>query len=192
MAKERPQVDSAGQKELDKAEKQFEAFDNQVKELTMDRMNQTPKADREEAKVSSKDLEKSNDLYMKPVRTISCKEKFNEKYRDEYNYAKEYVPFVPKHYETSDKAEFWTKPFAGVPAEFWQLPVDRTVYAPRYVEEQLKKCAYRRLSMDQKAISSSDGLGHYFGSMVVDTTVQRLDALAVSTRKSIFMGSKGF
>ncbi len=43
--------------------------------------------------------------------------------------------------------------------------------------------------MQQNNQMGSDGMGQYYGSMAVDTTIQRLDALPASTRKSIFMGA---
>ena len=38
---------SLAEKELDKAEKQFDAFDQNIKELTHDRMNMAPKLEEE-------------------------------------------------------------------------------------------------------------------------------------------------
>jgi len=35
-------------------------------------------------------------------------------------------------------------------------------------------------------------MGQYYGSMAVETTVNRLDAIPVSDRKSVFMGASGF
>lgn len=189
MAK--PKVNSAGEKELDKVEAQFEEFDKQVKDLTLDRMNQAPKQDVEPInKLSSLDIEKSQDLYIKPARSISSKEKFNEKFRSDYNFAKEYVRFIPENREIiGETIELWTKPFAGMPAEFWKIPVGKPVWAPRYVAERIKGCSYHRLVMQQSTTTGSDQMGTYYGSMVADTTVQRLDALPVSPRKSIFMGA---
>ena len=40
-------VNSLAQKELDKAEKQIEAFEDGIKQLTMDRMNTAPVKDEE-------------------------------------------------------------------------------------------------------------------------------------------------
>jgi hypothetical protein len=55
--------------------------DNDVKKMTLDRMNQAPKEDIEpQTKLSQSDIEKSKDVYLKPLRTIGSREKFNEKY----------------------------------------------------------------------------------------------------------------
>jgi hypothetical protein len=42
-------------------------------------------------------------------------------------------------------------------------------------------------------VNSGDQQGtQYYGTMAVDTTIQRLDARPVSSRKSLFMGSGTF
>lgn len=186
-------TNSLAEKELDKAEKQFEAFDNQVKEMTLDRMNMAPKAEVEpQTKMSTKDIEKSKDMYLKPAKTIGCRDKFNERFRESYNFDKEYVQFIAENKEIiGETIELWTRPYGGMPAEFWQVPVNKPVWGPRYLAEQIKRCTYHRLVMQQAPVGS-DGMGQYYGSMAVDTTVERLSARPVSSRKSIFMGATGF
>jgi hypothetical protein len=188
--KSKPKASSSlAQQELDKAEKQFEAFDQAVKELTLDRMNMAPKEDVEpQTKLSQKDIEKSKEIYIKPCRSIGCRENFNEKFREEYNFKKQYVNFIAEHKEIiGEELDFWTKPFPGLPAEQWKIPVNKPVWAPRYVAEQISRRKYHRLIM-QQSITGSDGVGQYYGSLAVDTTIQRLDARPVGTSKSIFMG----
>jgi hypothetical protein len=186
----KPKINSSGEKELEKVEAQFNEFDKQVKDLTLDRMNMAPKLEVDsQYKFSQKDIEKSDDHYLKPIRSIGSKEKFNENYRDQYNFSKEYVRFIPENKEIiGEIIELWTKPFAGIPAEFWKVPCGKPVWAPRYVAERIKGCTYHRLIM-QQGQTASDGMGTYFGNMIADTTIQRLDALPVSTHKSIFMGA---
>lgn len=190
----RPKVNSQSQKELDKAEKQFAEFDQQVKDLTLDRMNMAPKVDLEsQTKLSQRDVEKSKDIYLKPNRTLSCRDKFNEDFRDDWNFAKEYVHFIAEHKELiGDNIEMWTKPFSGVPAEFWIVPTNKPVWGPRYLAEQIKRKNYHRLKTEDRASSGYDFSGQYTGQIVVDTTVQRLDAMPVNSRKSIFMGANSF
>ena len=192
---EKPKAkNSESEKELDKVEQQFEAFDKQVKEMTQDRMNAAPKQDVEpQNKLSSVEIEKSKDVYLKPKRSISSKEKFNEKFRDDYNFQKEYVRFIPENREIiGETIELWTKPFPGMPAEEWAIPTGKPVWAPRYVAERIKGCQYHRLVMQQHVMTETNHVGQMYGSMAVDTTVQRLDALPVSTRKSVFMGASNF
>lgn len=185
---------SFAEKELDKAEKQFEAFDQNIKEMTLDRMNQAPKQEIEaQTKLSQKDLEKSKDVYLKPRRTIGSRDKFNEAYREQYEFDKQYVQFIAENKEIiGETLEFWTRPYGGMPAEEWAVPCNKPVWAPRYVAEQIKRCYYHRLVM-RDVPTSADGMGQYYGAMAVDTTVQRLDAIPVNnSRKSVFMGASGF
>lgn len=57
---------------------------------------------------------------------------------------------------------------------------------PRYLADQIKKKKYHRLVMKNHE-TGADGMASYYGTMSVDTEIQRLDAHPVSTRKSIFM-----
>src|SRR6185436_8798969 len=134
--------------EIDKAGKQFDAFDQQVKDLTMDRMNEAPKQDVEpQTQLSSKEIRESKDVYLKPKRTIGSKEKFDEKWRESYNFAKEYVHFIAENKEIiGESIDMWTKPYPGCPAEEWMVPVNKPVWAPRYVAEQIKKKSYHGLT----------------------------------------------
>ena len=79
---EKPKVShSLAQKELDNAEKQFDKFDADVKELTLDRMRAAPKHESEPITThSDRELKKTADLYLKPSRSINNHQKFNEKF----------------------------------------------------------------------------------------------------------------
>ncbi len=179
--------------EMDKLEKQFDEFDKQVKELTQDRMNEAPlKEVEQQTKISGREIDKSKDIYLKPHRTISSKEKFNENFRNEYNFAKEYVHFIAENYEIiGETIDMWTKPFPGLPAEWWQIPTNKPVWAPRYVAEQISRCKYHRLQTVDKPVSQESGMT-YYGTMVADTTINRLDAKPVLKQRSIFMGATSF
>ena len=187
----KPKLNSSAQKQLDEAEKQFDAFEENINSLTLDRMNEAPKQELEpQTKISQRDMANVNDIYLKPDKTISCREPFNEKYRDEYDFAKEYVQFIAENHEIiGENIEIWTKPFAGVPAQFWKVPTNKNVWGPRYLAEQIKKASYHRLIMQENVLRENVGFGQMYGSMVADTTIQRLDARPVSSRKSIFMGA---
>lgn len=185
---------SDGKKELDKAEANFDKFDQEVKAMTMDRMNQAPRVETEQqTQLSSREIQKNNSHYLKPKKTISSREKFNEEYRAAYEEAKEYVNFIAENKEIiGEHLDIWTKPYAGMPAEEWDVPVNKPVWGPRYLAEQIKRKYYHRLKMDQTTVVENNGVGQIYGAMAVDTTVQRLDAHPVSQRKSIFMGASGF
>ena len=191
MAEKPKSSNSNVNKELEQAEKQFEQFEEQIKEMTLDRMNSAPVAE-SESKLSQAELNRAKEVYLKPKRTIGSQEKFNEKFRDDYNYSSQYVCFVAENKEIiGETIDLWVKPFAGIPAEEWEVPVNKPVWAPRYVAERIKSCTYHRFSMQDKP-TSADGNATYYGSMVVDNTVQRLDAHPHNKKKSIFMGSEAF
>jgi hypothetical protein len=192
MQDKRPKVNSAGERELDKVAEQFNAFDENVKKLTQDHMNKAPMREIEPEKISQIDIEKSGETYLKPYRSISSREKFNETYRDDYNLAKVYVRFRARNLEIiNETIDMWAKPFAGLPAEWWKIPCNKTVWAPRYIYEQLKSCNYHVMTMQQSSTGADQG-GQYYGSMVADSTVQRLDAEEVSNRRTISMTGNRF
>ena len=192
--KKKPALPGSGQAELDKAEKQFDEFDENIKKMTMERMSEAPQQEVEtQTKISQKDLAKSNDIYLKPFRTSSSREKFNENFREDYEFAKEYVQFIAENKEIiGEEIDLWTKPFPGMPAEEWKVPVNKAVWGPRYLAEQIKKCRYHRFIMQDTRTLGADHAGQYYGQMAVDTTIQRIDANPTSTRKSIFMGAVNF
>jgi len=190
---EKPKVtNSAAAKELDQAAKQFDQFDQSIKDLTQDRMNQAPKMETEpQTKLSTNQISDAKEYYVKPKTVVSCRDKFNEKYRDEYNYMKQYVAFIAEHSELKgENIEMWTKPYAGVPAEEWVIPTNKPIFAPRYVAEQIKSKFYHRIVM-KDSTTSRGSEGSYYGQLAADTTIQRLDAIPVNKgRKSIFMGAE--
>lgn len=185
-------------KELEAAAEKFDKFDASIKEMTLDQMNLAPKQETEsqsdQLKISQKEKDKKGNIYLKPERTIGCKESFNEKFREEYNFKKEYVQFEAENTEIiGETIEAWTKKFPGQPAEFWKIPVNTPVWGPRYLAEQLSSRTYHRLVMKQDKITGSDQQGNqYFGAMASDTTINRLNARPVNTKRSVFMGASGF
>lgn len=180
--------------EMDRIAKKFEEYDQKIKELTLDRMNEAPKLETEpQTKLSQGEIAKSKDIYLKPARSIGSVEKFNERFREQWDHAKEYVQFIAENKEIiGETIEAWTKPFPGLPAEFWQIPTNKPVWGPRHLAEQISRCNYHRLISQDDTITSKDGLGTYHGSIIVDNTVARLEVNPVSTKKSVFLGSKTF
>lgn len=199
MAKEKqlfkkPEVSSGlAQRELDKAEKQFIEFNESVQAMTLDRMNQAPKEETEQqTKLSNKELQKKDGIWLKPVRTLASKEKFNEKFRKDYEHKKEYVKFVVENKEIiGENVTPWTKAFPGQDAEFWDIPTNKPVWGPRYLAEQLSRCKYHRLTMEDR-VTNADGMGSYYGQMAVDKTVSRIDCYPVRESTSVFLGAASF
>jgi len=191
---EKPKVTSSAEKELDRIDKDFKEFDDNVKNLTMDRMNAVPKAETApQVDRSQAELRNTKDVYLKPNRTISVRDKFNEKFRESWEYDKQYVQFEAENHEIiGETIDIWTRPYGGVSAEYWQVPTNKPVWGPRYLAEQIKRASYHRLKMEQSVINSNDHAGSYYGQMAVDTTVQRLDAKPVVKKTSLFMGARNF
>lgn len=186
---------SLAEKEMDRVEKHFKEFEDQVNSLTLDRMNEAPtKEAAPQTEIASVDRAKMKETYIKPIRSIGCREKFNEKFRKDYEHDKEYVHFEAENNEIiGEEIDFWTKPYAGMPAEEWKVPVNMPVWAPRYVAEQIKRCKYHRLVMKQNVVpNSNDGRSEMYGTMAADSTVQRLDARPASSKRSVFMGANNF
>lgn len=187
---------SLAAQEMDKAEKQLDTFTDQVNQMTLDRMNQAPKLETEpQTKLSQNEIARAKDIYLKPIRSIAgAKEVFNENYRASWEFDKEYVHFTAENKEViGETINLWTKPYRGIPAEEWKIPVNKPVWGPRYLAERIKKCSYHRIRMEEsKGVIGSDGFATYMGQMAVDHTIQRLDAMPVSSRKSIFLGASGF
>lgn len=182
---------SAAVQEVEKAIKAVDAFDASVKEMTLDQMNKAPLKETEpQTKLSQEEIRKSADIYLKPKRSISCspKDRFNEDYRSEYNFKKEYVQFIAEHKEIiGETINIWTRPYGGLPAEEWEVPTNKPVWGPRYLAENIADRKYHRLIMQQNISVGGDHAGQYYGQMAADTTIQRLDARPVSQKRSVFM-----
>lgn len=183
----KPKVNSAGQQELDKAQEKFDQFEQEVKNLTLDQMNTAPMEEKEvQTKLSSKQFNEAPEIYLKPIKTINpgCVPKtgkmtdvFNEKFRAAWEFDKQYVRFVAENHEIiGETITLWTRPYGGLPAEMWEVPANKPVWAPRYVAEQIKRKCYHRLVMNDHKQTSSDHAGTYVGGIVADTIKHRLDA----------------
>lgn len=185
---------SESRKEIDKVEKQFDAFDASIQTMTQDRMNEKPKQQSEgQTQLSQNQIANSKDIYLKPNRYVSSREKFNENFRADYEYQKEYVQFIAENKEVKGETmELWTKPFPGMPAEEWRVPANKPVWGPRYLAEQLARKFYHRLMMKEAEPSGRDAVGNqYYGTMAVDTTVDRIICEPVSKKTTTFFGSSG-
>jgi len=176
--------------DIESAKQAADQFEQSIKDLRdIDRSVRPSRED--EIKLSQNQISAQRDIYLKPVRTIPDGQKFDEKYREEYEYYKEYVSFIGEHKEIiGEKIEVWTKKFKGIPAEYWEIPPGKVVWGPRYLAEQVARCTYRRLRTEDATQMSRDGMGTYTGSLVVDSEVARLTATPVNKgKKSVFMGA---
>src|ERR1700755_1288599 len=174
--------------EIEKAKASFDDFDAQVKAMTMDKANAAPKLETEEqTKMSTREQQAAPNIYLKPTKTFACRAPFNEKFRKEYEFAKEPVQFIAENHELiGEKIEKWTKCFPGVPYEFWEIPVNKPVWGPRYLAEEIKGCSYTRLTMNENKPTGTSAVATWTGAIVAESRIQRLDARPVSQRKSVF------
>lgn len=186
MTKSQTKVNNFGERELQRAQEQFDKFDKQVKELNVDELNKAPLEEGEpQTKLSSSEVNKSQEIWLKPIKSFPPGqhpktgkwETFNEKYRKEWEYDKEYVRFIAENLEIiGESIDTWTKPYPGIPCEEWIVPTNKPVYGPRYLAEQIKRKRYHVLRMEDHAVAGSDYAGTYVGSIVAKQTKQRLDA----------------
>jgi hypothetical protein len=165
-------VDNSGQKELKKVEKEFENFNKEVKEVSEKALFTPPLEEKKELDPSiPKDA-----IVLSPIKKINSQEPFNENFREDYNYKNENICFIAENIEISgEDISLWTKPFAGMSAMEWSVPVNKPVVGPRYLYEQIASKFYNRLVMDQKPIQSESGMT-YYGTMVATNTIHRLNA----------------
>jgi hypothetical protein len=177
----KPKVDSFGQRELDRAEEKFEQFQENIKEVGKEVLNTAPETAEPQTKISLKEIKEAKDLYVEPKRRQICKEPFNEKFRAQYEKAKEYVRFIAENNEiVGESIQLWTRPFPGVPAEEWEVPVNKPVWGPRYLAEQIARKFYHRLVMEDTPTQESNGI-RYYGTMVIKNTIHRLNAHPASS-----------
>lgn len=180
---------SRSQDELQKASEKIEAFEAEMKETLSQRDFSKEPEHEPITKMSQREMQGAKDLYLKPSRSIYGRgERFNEKFREDYEFDKQYVKFVADHREIiGETIEIWTKKYPGTAAEFWEVPSGKPVWGPRYLAEQIKKCNYRRLKMNESTNIGSDHIGSYTGQLIVDQVVARLEATPVSSGRSVFV-----
>lgn len=192
----RPECSSqAAQNELDKVQEQFDKFDESVQSLTMDRMSAIPKREEEEqTKLSSQELSKAPEIYLKPIKSIGRREPFNEKFRESWEYDKKFVNVICENKEMiGEDIELWTGPYPGVPLEFWKVPTNKPIWIPRYLAEQIKRKYYHRLTMEPpRSRGRYSEEGTYYGDMVAETTIERLSCRLAPTSRQISMKQRFF
>ena len=189
------------EKEMDRLAKEFDEFQEQVTSLSQDELNKAPKEEKDrQTHLSTRELKNANRIVLKPEKRINAvnpktgqPQKFNEKFRKAYEFAMEHVCFIAENHEIiGESIELWTRPFGGMDAEFWKIPVNKPVWGPRHLAEQLTKCSYHKIVMEEQSIVGQDGMGTYTGKIAAKHTVDRLTAHPAREQTSQFMGSSGF
>lgn len=183
MAKE-PNITPKAKNALDNLNEQISSITQEVATKSIDDLNKAPLEEKEmQLKMSGRQMEKAEALYIKPIRSINSKEAFNEKFRPQWEEDWKYVKCIVENYEViGESVEFWTKKYPGDAAHFWRIPVNKPLFAPRLVAKQLGNCRYHRFSMEDTVTESqsSRSMGNgqdmvYQGSMTVDKIIPRVD-----------------
>lgn len=187
-----PQVNEEGRKELAKADVQFNEVKRDFKETVTEVIERTISLPEcvpdHDIRRSTKELKQADVLVLKPLKSISDKSKFNEKYRKEWEEAWTYVKAIVENHEIiGESVECWTKKFPGDPAHFWRVPVNKPVMMPRLLAQQLAECKYHRIVMEEKAQSSGDGLTFYGAAQAVEVR-NRISARIIPESTKIAMG----
>lgn len=168
----RPRLNQEGQSILDKLDTSISSITKEAEKLDPSTIKSVETE--QQTKLSKREERNLPAHYLKPVRSVNTKERFNENYRKDWEKGWEYVRVVVENREIIGEAvEVWTKKFAGDPANFWKVPVNTPVYIPRLLAEQLSKCHYIRYKMEDR-VTQADSYGQYTGAMVAETTVDRL------------------
>ena len=57
-----------------------------------------------------------------------------------------------KRFQLSEKIEIWTRPYGGIPAEYWEVPSNKPVWGPRYLAEQIKRARYHTVAAQRSLL----------------------------------------
>jgi hypothetical protein len=186
----KPKINAEGQKELDRIDGQINQFTESMHVAVQDGRTLAIQESEPQTKKSQQELKKEGVIYLKPKRTVFSREKFNEKFRQQFNEKSTYVEFIAENKEViGESIDFWTKPFPGIPAEEWIVPVNKTVSAPLYVKERIQDCGYTIFRTSDTPVQSEGGVV-YYGQMVAEERKQRLDAREVSKSTRISVGNR--
>jgi hypothetical protein len=194
----RPKLSNSAE-EIEKAKEQIDQFSEQIKSISMDETSKAPLETPEpQTKLSNKEIRETKEIYLKPKRTIfpsanpktGKAEEFNEKFRKEYEYRKEYVKFIAENHEViGESIPAWTKPYAGIPAEEWDVPVNKPVWGPRHLVDQIARKCYTRFVMEDVPTTPQGSIS-YYGAMVVESRRPRLSARRVENETSVSFARK--
>lgn len=205
----RPKVNSKAQIDLDKAKENIDGFGAKLEEHH-DKFMQTKHdmTDSSSGKVvsepqhrlSQNEISGMSKIYLKPYKISPCRDKFNEKFRSQWEFAKEIVCFIAQHNELrGEEIDLVTRPYGGVDAMHWKVPTNKPVYGPRYLAEQIKRKSYIRYVAQNpnQARNSQENIpvGHMgvdYTDMIGAEVVNRMDAFPVTNAKSVFLSEKPY
>jgi len=183
-----PRVNSDGMKSLEKTAVQLDTFNEQVASFNPFDNQKKPTEQEEQTKLSKREMKAMDAPVMKPLKSITDRAKFNEAYRKQWEYAWEYIKVIVENYEIpGEKISHWTHRFAGHPAHYWEVPVNKPVYVPRLLADQLSKCRYNKIVMQDRPVPvGGDEMGNtYLSGLAVQETKNRIDVRPVGESFSL-------
>lgn len=169
------------QKEIDRLDAEFNAKQQQMSSLSQDEMNKAPIAETEhQTKLSKQEVKQYDAPEIKPSQTIPGIGKRKPEQDNLRRRAWELVKVVAENCEViGEKIELWHKaPFSGEPCTFWQIPVNKPIYIPRFLADHLMTRNYHRLVMQETPVENNQ-YGQVIGQMIASETRRRLDCRIV-------------
>lgn len=185
-----PKVNSEGQKELKRAQEKFDTFNEEMKSYNPFDTNASNLETDPQTKISTREANKIDAPYIKPIRSISrtnyqtsksdSRSYFDEKHRKLHDEDWEYVKCIVENAEIpGESVEVWTAKWGCDPAHFWRVPVNKPVMIPRLLAMQLAKCQYHKLIMNDSVVTEQSHVGTITGGIVVDVVKNRINARPV-------------
>jgi len=182
-----PKVNSAGQKELDKASEKLESFQEQAREFNPFTGLTNVRETEPQTKISTREANQMDAIWVNWVRAQKRPEimgkdgkvnkpYWDEKFRQQRDDDWKRVKCIVENNEMiGEMVEAWTAKWGCDDAHFWKVPVNKPVMIPRVLAEQLSKCHYHRLKMED----GSEKQNFVNSQIVADHIVRRIDARPV-------------
>jgi hypothetical protein len=167
---------------------QSNEFSKELSKLNIDATSSLKTEETEnQTKLSKREIKREQLPKITYIKSIASQEKFNERFRDEWKYAWEYVSCIVENKEVpGEQVEFWMKDYPGEDATFWRVPVNKPILLPRFVAQHLSARAYAQLSMDPgETREIGDGVQQY-GFPVYKSMKKRIDCIPVSSYTNPF------
>jgi hypothetical protein len=181
----KPKVNSEGQKVLDQAAEKLDAFQEQAREFNPFSGLKNVQVETEpQTKMSNREAKAADAIWIEPIRSVkrpqggkdNAKVHWDEKWRPQWEEDWKRVKCIVENNELIGEAvEVWTAKWGCDPAHFWKIPVNKPVLIPRLLAEQLSKCQYHRLKMED----SAEKMNYVNSRLVADHVIRRIDARPV-------------
>lgn len=170
---------------MEKEEEQFNEFHQTIKEFDPLNMQAPQEEVEQQTKLSKRETKRSDAPTLSPIRTIArrnddkAKTYWDEKHAKAREFDRQYVKIIAENREiVNEMIELWTGKYGCDPLEFWNIPVNKPVYVPRYVADNINKAKYHVMVMEDKYTGGSKDTVQFVGAMVASKTRNRLAILS--------------